>query len=91
MNTNWILGAVFIASGLFSLIASIKDWDFFFRSLKTKWIANIIGRNGARAFYGILGFVLIIVGVLAFLGTVDLAADFQRGNFEKFDFYNGRI
>ncbi len=76
MNTNWILGAVFVVSGLFSLIASIKDWDFFFRGSKARWIVNVIGRNVARMFYGILGFALIIVGVLAFFGRIDLASDF---------------
>ncbi len=76
MNTNWILGGVFIASGLFSLIASIKNWNFFFQGFKTRWITSIIGRNGARIFYGILGIAIIIVGLLAFIGRIDLASDF---------------
>ncbi len=55
---------------------SIKDWDFFFKARKTRWITNIIGRNGDRVFYGILGIALIIVGLLAFIGKIDLASDF---------------
>ena len=76
MENNWIFGVVFMLIGLFSLIASIKDWNFFFGSLKAKWVVNIIGRNGTRILYGILGIVIIIVGILAILGKVDLASDF---------------
>ncbi len=76
MKLNWILGGVFIFSGLFSLIASIKEWEFFFNAHKASWIENLIGRSGARIFYGILGIALIIVGLLSFTGTVDLASGF---------------
>ncbi|QWX84602.1 immunity 17 family protein [Cellulophaga sp. HaHaR_3_176] len=76
MSNDWIFGLVFIASGLFSLIASIKDWNFFFGSIKARLLVSIVGRNGARILFGVLGFVIIIVGILSILGKVDLASDF---------------
>ncbi len=76
MNVNLILGLVFIVSGLFSLIASIKNWNFFFGSRKTRFIQRLVGRIGARIFYGLLGIVIIVVGILAILGNINLAADF---------------
>jgi len=76
MGNDWIFGVVFIVIGLFSLIASIKDWNFFFGSLKTRFLISIIGRNGTRIFFGILGSIIIVVGVLSLLGKVDLASGF---------------
>ncbi len=76
MNANWIFSGIFLLTGLFSLIASILNWDFFFNARRSKWLVNIIGRNGARIFYGILGIVLIIVGLLSIVGKVDLASGF---------------
>ena len=76
MGDDWIFGVVFIVSGLFSLVASIKDWNFFFGSVKTRLLVSIIGRNGTRVIFGILGLTLMVVGVLSFFGKVDLASGF---------------
>lgn len=46
-------------SGLFSLVASCKDWDFFFENRKAYLAVKILKRKGARIFYGVLGIVLM--------------------------------
>ena len=53
--------------GLFSLISSIADWDFFFKGHVIYWYTKIITRKGARIFFGLLGIGLIYVGVGQFI------------------------
>lgn len=46
---------VSIIAGIFTLLASILNWNFFFESRKARFFVKIFGRNGSRIFYGILG------------------------------------
>lgn len=55
-----------IVVGLFAMICSYMDFDFFMNNHKARFFINLFGRNGTRAFYFVLGFFLLIVG----LGTV---------------------
>ena len=59
-----IMGLVFAALGLFSLMGAIKNWDWYFNNYKAKGVVAIFGRNGARVFYGILGIIFIVIGLL---------------------------
>ena len=58
--------------GLFPIVASIADWNFFFESRKAKFFVKAFGRNGARLFYGILGLGITTIGVLAIVGVISL-------------------
>ncbi|MCB0509548.1 MAG: immunity 17 family protein [Chitinophagales bacterium] len=49
----------FIAAGLFSIISSIFNWNFFFENSRAYFFVKIFGRNGARIFYSLLGALLI--------------------------------
>lgn len=64
MSEHVIIGTLVILSGLFSLISSIKDWNFFFESTRARFLVRILGRTGARIFYGLLGSALVIGGLL---------------------------
>jgi small neutral amino acid transporter SnatA (MarC family) len=64
MVKNLIVGILVILSGLFSLISSIKNWNFFFENTRARFIVRILGRTGARIFYGILGSALVLMGIL---------------------------
>ncbi len=56
--------AIFVVLiGLFAMVCSFMDFNFFMDNYKTKFLVSLIGRNGARAFYFILGLVLLAVGV----------------------------
>jgi len=58
-----IIGIIIaFGAGLFSLIASVLDWNFFFESRKAKFLLKIFGRKGVRLFYGLLGCFLIFMG-----------------------------
>lgn len=64
MSENLIIGILIILSGAFSLISSLKNWDFFFNHSRARFLVRIMGRTGARIFYGLLGSALITGGLL---------------------------
>lgn len=54
-NKELIMIIFSIGVGIFTLLASILNWNFFFESRKARFFVKIFGRNGSRIFYGILG------------------------------------
>ena len=50
-----------IAAGLFAILASVFNWDFFFENRKAKFFMSVFGRNGSRIFYSILGLLLFFL------------------------------
>ena len=58
-----IYGIFFVLAWLFSILGAIKNWDFFMNNRKAYIWVKLFGRNGARIFYGILGFVIAIIGL----------------------------
>lgn len=61
----FILG-LFLFLGLFSLIASIFNVDWYFRSRRAATFVNWFGLTGARIFYGLLGVALIGCALMGF-------------------------
>jgi len=61
-----------IAAGSFSILGAICNWDWFMNSRKAEFMVRILTRNGARIFYAILGILLVVLGVLACMGIVDM-------------------
>jgi hypothetical protein len=59
---NILFTLVMVLAGLFSLIASICNWNFFFENRRAYLFVKLFGRNGARIFYSLLGLALIIGG-----------------------------
>lgn len=51
-----------IGAGIFSLLAAIFNWDFYFEHPRAKFFVKILTRVGARIFYALLGLLLIGVG-----------------------------
>jgi hypothetical protein len=65
------LGLLLAAAGAFSVCGAVCDWDWFINSRKARFWVAILGRNGARGFYAILGVALIIFGVLMAMGIIE--------------------
>lgn len=61
---NIFLIIIFVLAGAFSLLSSVKNFDWFFNNSKAKPFVKIFGRNGARIFYSILGIFIIILGLV---------------------------
>lgn len=61
---NIFLIIIFVLAGVFSLLSSVKNFDWFFNNSKAKPFVKLFGRNGARIFYSILGIFIIILGLV---------------------------
>lgn len=64
------LGPLLIGAGLFSIVCAAANWDFFINNRKAKLFVAILGRNGARVFYVILGILITVLGVLMTMGVI---------------------
>ena len=66
---NWF-GLIFVGAGLFALAGAGFDWDWFMESRKARFFTAILGRNGARVAYMLLGVALIVMGALMAVGVI---------------------
>ncbi|HOJ78883.1 MAG TPA: Imm17 family immunity protein [Bacillota bacterium] len=62
---------LFLGMGIYMLLGSILKWDNLLKGRKEARLASLIGETGVRYFYGILGALLIVVGVMMFFGNYD--------------------
>ena len=65
------MGWAIAAAGVFSAVGAALDWDWFMNHRKAQRLVRLMGRGGARAFYGLLGLTLVVVGVLMVLGIIE--------------------
>ena len=65
MAPQYFVQGIFATAGLIALLASILNWNWFF----TAQNAQLIVRNVARLFYGLLGVIMIGMAVFFFLNT----------------------
>ncbi len=59
-HSGWILAA----AGLFSVVCAAFDFEWFMNHRKARFFVKILGRGGARIFYGVLGLALVVLGGL---------------------------
>ncbi|MBR6401398.1 MAG: immunity 17 family protein [Firmicutes bacterium] len=48
--------------GMYCILAAVKNWDFFFNNHRARLFVTLMGRNGARVFYGVLGVFIMVLG-----------------------------
>lgn len=58
-----IVQAIFLLTGIVSLLASLLDWEWFFTADNASFLVKRLGRNGARWAYGALGVVFIAAAI----------------------------
>ncbi len=63
----WLIVGFLLGGGVFSVLGALKDWDFFMNSRKARPFVRLVGRNGARIFYGVIGTILAVGGALMLL------------------------
>lgn len=68
-----VLGIILSLAGLFSIVCSIGNYEFFFTNSKAVLFVKLFGRNGARIFYILLGLFIISVGMMGLFGIISLA------------------
>ncbi|MBU1098087.1 MAG: hypothetical protein KKB34_16505 [Bacteroidetes bacterium] len=64
-----VLGIIFIVVGIYFIVGITFRWDWFKEQPKVQRVANFIGKDNIYTFYFILGFVLIVTGLLKILLT----------------------
>jgi hypothetical protein len=65
---NPLVGYVVIAFGLFTVMAACCDWEFYMNHRKARIVIALMGRQGTRVFYGVIGSAMIVAGVLMAVG-----------------------
>ena len=63
-------GLILVAAGIFSVLAGALDWGFFMDSRKAQRMVRLIGHNGARGFYVVLGLGIAVMGGLMATGVI---------------------
>lgn len=69
MSDVW-MGIIVILVGLFTLGGAIGNWDWFMNNRRARFFVAILSRTGARIFYGILGALFVLLGLLAMTGVL---------------------
>ena len=64
--SNELYRMLIVTGGLFSIFCAVRDYDWFMINSKAWVFVKLFGRNGARAFYVILG-VFLVIAALFFL------------------------
>ena len=67
MGMHYLIQGIFVMVGLLAILASLFNWDWFFRSQNTRFIVQNVGRKQARLFYTLLGILMIATAVYFFL------------------------
>ena len=60
MIANFIL----VLCGVFTVFCAYKDFDWFMDNYKASPLVKLLGRNGARIFYMVIGVLFIVGGFL---------------------------
>ena len=65
--SEYFILSLFIALGLFSIVAAICNFYWYFKTSGAMTFVNWFGRGGARIFYALLGIGLIACGALGLM------------------------
>ncbi|MEM6429602.1 MAG: immunity 17 family protein [Deinococcota bacterium] len=66
---SFTLGAIFLA-GCFTLAASCFNWRWFMNRHRARFIVQGLGYQGARIFYGFIGLMLAVFGLVGFFTSL---------------------
>jgi len=59
------LNILIISGGIFCIVCSIMNYNWFLRSVRSWPIVMLLGRGGARFFYFLLGISMLFLGISA--------------------------
>ncbi|MEG1585239.1 MAG: immunity 17 family protein [Bacteroidales bacterium] len=65
------VGILFLIIGAFSFLAGILNWNWFFHSVNASIFLRWFGRTGARYFYGTIGIIVVVIGILMLSGEMN--------------------
>ena len=66
------MSIVFLLIGVFVLVCTIGKFPFYWDSRKAMRLRKLIGDGATSIVYYVIGLILIIVGILEYLGYISL-------------------
>ncbi len=75
MNQD-ILFYLMIGVGVLIFGASITNWEWFFKQRRAQIMIKLMGRNGARVFYALLGLFFAAFGWMVMTGQINVGSLF---------------
>jgi hypothetical protein len=63
-----LFGVLLIAAGLFAIAGAVLNWEWFMNSRKARGLTSLLGRQGTRVAYVVLGLFICTIGVLGACG-----------------------
>jgi hypothetical protein len=66
-----LIGSILGVVGIVTLAGAIKNWDWFFGGHRAWIFVKLVGRDGARLFYGVLGVAMLAGGVAFATGVLE--------------------
>jgi len=64
------IGLLIVVGGVFTAGCGIVDWEWAMTNRRARFLSRLITRTGARAFYGVVGAGMIVVGTLMTIGVI---------------------
>ncbi len=62
-----IASVVIMLVGLFCIVCSIKEYNWFFNNRKARLVVEMFGKKAAKIFYIFIGAFLLVLGFIALL------------------------
>ncbi|WP_430816207.1 immunity 17 family protein [Carboxylicivirga sp. RSCT41] len=56
--------------GAIIFVASLTNWEWFFKQRRAQILVKAMGRNGARIFYALLGIFFAVFGWMVLSGRI---------------------
>ena len=66
MVMHYVIQGIFVVVGLLAILASLFNWDWFFKAQNMQVIVRNVGRQRARLFYALLGILMIATAIYFF-------------------------
>lgn len=60
---------LFIITGVFSVIVSLKNWEWYFNKYKAQRLVRVFGRTGAKIIYILTGIFMVTIGIVCLTGN----------------------
>ena len=67
MVMHYVIQGIFVVVGLLAILASLFNWDWFFKAQNTQAIVRNVGLKRARLYYAFLGLLMIGTSVYFYL------------------------
>jgi hypothetical protein len=58
----WLIIAFTLGGGVFAVVCAWQDYEWFMNHRKARLMVRLLGRNGTRIFYAVIGTALAIGG-----------------------------